>query len=102
MEWLHTRARSLALVSSIFAILVAAPAAARDNDGGPLPDEDALCEAANVLCQESCDGAKYTSAQRGACGNNCKSAYDRCVQGAAARINRKGTVGNRGTTILRK
>jgi hypothetical protein len=50
---------------------------------------DGLCESANVLCQESCDLAKYTSAQRSACGRQCQASFEDCT----GRFRKHSTVG---------
>lgn len=70
---------------------------ALDNNDGPGPDTDRICEAANVLCQESCDLAKYTSDQRADCGSKCKASYDQCQRSAAMKGKSRNSVGDMGT-----
>lgn len=71
-------------------------ALAEDNGGGPEPDADGLCEATVTVCEESCDLAKYTLAQRNECGSNCKASYDKCTASAARRGNIKQGLGDVG------
>lgn len=88
---------SLAAVAGLLLFLTPGPAFAVDNSDGPTVDADSLCEAANVMCQNACDFAKYTSTQRAACGANCQSSYERCVKSAAMRGTATESVGEVGT-----
>ena len=72
-----------AALAAFLLLLASGPGRAADNSTGPLPDADGLCEAASVVCEESCDLAKFTAAQREQCGTSCKGSYDRCVSSAA-------------------
>ncbi len=55
------------------------PPVAADNTANPSGDIAAACEATLVACEEACDAAKFTDAQRQQCGATCAGANDQCT-----------------------
>lgn len=92
---LHTRFYSLAAVSFLLLFSTSNSALAVDSADGPEPDVSRICVAAWVLCQTSCNGAKYTEDKRAGCLTECDNSLVSCDP--AKRGGAQGNVGDVGT-----
>lgn len=84
-----------------FTFSVIYPAWGADNSKISKADVEKICLASLILCEESCNAAVYTSAQRSVCGANCASIRDQCV-GSVVRS--KSIIGdvNTGGVLMRE
>ena len=86
-----------AALAALLLMLASGPGRTEDNSTGPLPDADGMCVAADTVCEESCDLAKFTAAQREQCASGCKTSYDKCVSSAARKEKIQQSTGENST-----
>ena len=70
---------------------------AADNSANPSGDIAAACLATLIACEEACNAAKFTDAQRQQCGATCSSANDQCTGSISKRGKGLDGVGNFGS-----